>query len=129
MEWKIFSVGIEQADDLCVKLNDLIKRGKISKERIFYKYPHDVVEFFYNQRHEYDPDVVEYFNTLTYLGGRRTANMLRGPMFTSQGRGSNLSSGSKEFQINLGGPSESTCNKRQAGYRSFKSVSSSSNCT
>lgn len=27
-------VGVENADPLCVKLNDLIRRGKISKERI-----------------------------------------------------------------------------------------------
>jgi hypothetical protein len=37
--------------------------------------------------------------------------MLRGPMFASQGSGSNLNSSVNEFQMNMGGPSESTCNK------------------
>ena len=28
-------IGIDQADSLCVNLNELIKRGKIQKDRIF----------------------------------------------------------------------------------------------
>lgn len=50
--------------------------------------------------------------------------MLRGPMFASKGRGSNLhsSENSLEFQMNMGGPSESTCNKKQAAYTTESGV-------
>lgn len=68
-------VGVENADPLCVKLNDLIRRGKISKERILYRYLNDTVEIMYKSC-----EVVEFFSTITYLGGRRTANFIRGPM-------------------------------------------------
>ncbi len=34
---KTVYVGIDQADSLCIKLNELIKQGKIQKDRIFYK--------------------------------------------------------------------------------------------
>lgn len=76
-EWRFIAIGVESADPVCVKLNELIRRGKMSKERIFYKYLQDVVEFYYDPRHEYSEDVVEFFNTLSYLGGRRTTNMIR----------------------------------------------------
>ena len=83
-------VGVETADPLCVKLNDLIKRGKIPKERILYRYLNDVVEIMYNPFHKYDPEVVEFFNTITYLGGKRTANFIRGPMNVGDGGHSHL---------------------------------------
>ena len=101
-EWRLIAIGVEGADPVCVKLNELIRRGKISKERIFYKYLQDVVEFYYDPRHEYSEDVVEFFNTPSYLGGRRTTNMIRGPMFAGQGRGSFHSSDA--CRMNLGGP-------------------------
>ena len=31
-------VGVEEADPVCVKIQDLLRRGKLSRERIFYKY-------------------------------------------------------------------------------------------
>ena len=108
-------VGVETADPLCVKLNDLIKRGKIPKERILYRYLNDVVEIMYNPFHKYDPEVVEFFNTITYLGGKRTANFIRGPMNVGDGRHSHLNH-EQDKKINLGGPSESLIQKSQAGY-------------
>ena len=86
-EWRLIAIGVESVDPVCVKLNELIRRGKISKEKIFYKYLQDEVEFYYDLRHEYSEDVFEFFNTLFYLGGRRTTTMIRGPMFTGKGRG------------------------------------------
>ncbi|XP_074632929.1 uncharacterized protein LOC141891808 [Acropora palmata] len=62
--------GVEMADPVCIKLNDLIRRGKIDRSRILYKFLNDVVEIYYNPLHEYDRDVIEFFNTITYLGGR-----------------------------------------------------------
>lgn len=114
-------MGVETADPLCVKLNDLIRRGKISKEIILYRYLNDVVEIMYNPFHEYDREVVEFFNTITYLGGKRIANFIRGPMNLGDGQHSHLSQ-EKEKKINLGGPSESLIQKSQAGYTSESGV-------
>ena len=107
-------VDVEKADPLCIKLNDLI-RGKIQKDKILYRYLSDVLEIMYNPFHEYDREVVEFFNTITYLGGRRTANFIRGPMNLGDGRHSHIN---KELdkKMNLGGPSESLVLKSQAGY-------------
>ena len=46
--------------------------------------------------------------------------MIRGPMFSGQGRGCFHSSDS--CKMNLGGPSEETCLKRQAGYTTKSGV-------
>ena len=99
-------VGVDQADELCFKLNDLIKRGKIQRDQILYKYLSDVVEIKYNPSHEYDREVVEFFNTITYLGGRRTACFIRGPMNIGDGKGAHQSA---DKRMNLGGPCESVC--------------------
>lgn len=63
-------VGVEEADPVCLKIQDLLRQGKLSRERIFYKYLNDVLEVMYNPFHEYDQEVVEFFNTITYLGGK-----------------------------------------------------------
>ena len=49
-------VGVEEADPVCVKIQDcdLLRRGKLSRERIFYKYLNDVLEIMYNPFHEYN---------------------------------------------------------------------------
>ena len=80
-EWRLIAIGLENVDPICVRLNELIRRGKISKQHIFYKYVEGVVEFYYDPRHEYREDVVEFFDTLSYL------SIYRGPMFSGQGRG------------------------------------------
>ena len=71
--------GIEMADPVCVKLNDLIPRGKIDRSRILYKFFNDVVEIYYDPLHEYDKDVIEFFNTITYLEGGRLHALLEVP--------------------------------------------------
>lgn len=117
---RILAFGIEQADPVCVKLDELIRRGIISREKIFYRYLRDIVEIFIDPRHEYDPEVVEFFNSITHLGGRRTTNCIRGPMYAYQGRGSVHNP--MDCKMNLGGPSEQTCLKRQAGYTTKSGV-------
>ena len=106
-------MDVEQADPLCIKLNDLIRRGK--KDKILYRYLNDVVEIMYNPFHEYDCEVVAFFNTITYLGGRRTANFIRGPMNLGDGCHSHKNT-ELDKKMNLGGPSESLIQKSQAGY-------------
>ena len=109
-------VGVEEADPVCLKIQDLLRQGKLSRERIFYKYLNDVLEVMYNPFHEYDQEVVELFNTMTYLAGKRTTCFIRGPMNLRDGRNSHLRLTDKK--MNLGGPSESVC----AGIRSYKTV-------
>ena len=82
--------GVEMADPVCVKLNELIRIGKIDRTRILYKFLKDVVEIHYNPLHEYDKEVIKFFNTITYLGGRKVACFIRGPMNRSEGRGSHF---------------------------------------
>ena len=110
---KTVYVGIDQADSLCIKLNKLIKTGKIQRERIFYKVINDVVQIMYDPFHSYDREVIEFFNTITYLGGKATTCFIRGPMNLGDGKDSHRT---KEKKMNLGGPSESVCRKYQAGY-------------
>lgn len=37
-------IGVEEADPVCVKIQDLLCQGKLPRERIFYKYLNDVLE-------------------------------------------------------------------------------------
>jgi len=93
--------GVEEEDPVCVKIQDLLRQGKLSKESIFYKYLNDVLEIMYNPFHEYDREVVEFFNTITYLGGKRTTCFVRGPMNLGDGRNSHMKLTDK--RMNLGG--------------------------
>lgn len=77
-------------DFVCIKLNDLICRGKIDRFWIFYKFLNDVLEIYYNFLYEYDKDVIEFFNIIIYLGGRKVVCFIRGFMNCSEGRGSYL---------------------------------------
>ena len=111
--WRFIALSFKQADSVCIKLNELIRRGKIDKSKILYKFLSDVVEIFFDPHHPYDPDVVEFFITISYLGGRRTYSFVWGPMFlgmTGQARNVN------DCQLNLGGPSEDIILQRQSGY-------------
>jgi len=72
------------------------------------------VYFSINPRtHQYDDEVVEFFNTIRYLGGESTANFVRGPGWHGKGKG-HFESETKRG--NFHGPSAATCAKRQAGY-------------
>ena len=95
---------MDQTDKVSVRLDQLLREGKISKDQIFYKYFSDS-----DKQHTYDVDVIEFYSTIMYLGRRRTFNFLPGPTLYSQGR---LNDGNRDFnkmRMNLGGPSESLC--------------------
>ena len=88
------------------------ERVKSQKDQIFYKYLSDTVAKFYDKQHTYDADVTEFYSTIIYLGGRKTFNLLRGPMLYGQGR---MNDGNRDFnkiRMNLGGPSDSLCLRR-----------------
>ena len=54
----------------------MLRNGQTKKDRILFKYLKDTVEFFINPKHEFDPEVVEFFSTIEYLGGRKTLNFI-----------------------------------------------------
>lgn len=73
---------VEQADEVALTLDKLIKRGKIPKNGIFYKYLKGVLQVYITpSEYSWDPEVIEFFKTLKWLGGQSTVNMIRGPMW------------------------------------------------
>ena len=46
--------GVEDADPLCSKLNDLIRMSLVDKSDILYKYLHEVIRYHFDQFHQYD---------------------------------------------------------------------------
>lgn len=119
-DFYIFPISLEKADEVCVRLNDLLKRGVISKEKIFYKYLQNMCNIFYDVNSQYDPEVVEFFNTIKYLGGERTVNFLRGPMWHGQGKGGIKQT--EEALMNFGGPSRTTRQNKSTGYTTKSGV-------
>ena len=119
-DWKIFPLVITAADNVCVKLNQLIQSGKVPRDKIFYKYLKDIVHIMIDYDHKFDDDVVEFFNTIEYLGGGSTVNFIRGPMYHGQGRGGKRNVENAAF--NLGGPSKTTRDKRKGGYTTKSGV-------
>lgn len=105
-----------------MKLNTLISDGTIPKNRLFYRYLSDVLEMYVNPNHKYHPDVIEFFSSIMYLGGRRTFNFIRGPMAFGQGKGFWKEQSIKDIKMNLGGPSESTCESRKARFTTKSGV-------
>ena len=121
-KWRVFCTQIFEADELAKKLNELIRNGKLPKDRIFYKFLYDTVQFFYDENHSYHPDVVEFFSTIMFLGGRSTDNFVRGPMFYGQGKGFSNSRNMKDVKMNLGGPSLKVCEKQGSAFTTDSGV-------
>ena len=94
----------------------MLRNGQTKKDRILFKYLKDTVEFFINPKHEFDPEVVEFFSTIEYLGGRKTLNFIWGPMFYEQGKGFRSKEDLANVKMNLGGPSLRTCQKRNTDF-------------
>ena len=119
-DWKIFPLSLTTADDVCIKLDKLIQTGIIPKDKIMYKYLKDTVEVLIKYDHKYDPEVIEFFNTIEYLGGGSTVNFLRGPMYHGKGRGGEKNA--EDAAFNLGGPSKRTRDKLRGGYTTKSGV-------
>lgn len=97
--WRFLAMTDVEADPVCRRLDKLIRDGQIPKDRIFYKYLDDITQIYYDSKHPYDKDVLEYFASIVHHGGESTYNMVRGPM----GFG-NKNDVTKETRMNLGGP-------------------------
>ena len=117
-DWRLITVTSAQADEVCITLDKLIRNGVISKERIFYKYLKDTVEYLCNPVDHYDAEIKEFFASVAYLGGNRTYNFIRGPVGYGQGKclNKNSSSTARECKMNLGVPSSETHRKLQSAY-------------
>lgn len=97
-------------------LNELIQSGKLPKDCIYYKFvsntaKYALVDWSRKNDFKWDEDVLEFFQTIKYLGGAATAKFVRGPCHHGPGRG-----GIKEFNFsnaNLGGPSDHALRKVQ----------------
>ena len=97
--WRFLCVADVEADPVCRRLDKLIRNGSISKDQIFYKYLDNMTQIYYDLKHPYDKDVIEFFASIVHHGGESTYNIVRGSM----GFG-NRQSSSKEIRMNLGGP-------------------------
>ena len=113
-EYTIFPISFAKADEVCVRLNDLIQSGRIPKHKILYKYLDSVTHAMIDPNHEFDEEVVQFFNSIKFLRGERTVNFVRGPMWHGCGKGGELRP--ECSKPNLGGPSRTTRNKRSSGY-------------
>ena len=119
-DWKILPISLAAADDVCIKLDKLIQKGIISRDKIMYKYLKDTVEALIKYDHEYDQEVIEFCNTIEYLGGGSTVNFLRGPMYHGRGRGGEKKA--EDAAFNLAGPSKRTRDKLRGGYTTKSGV-------
>ena len=113
---------IDNADPVCQMLESLIRKNVISRTGILYKQLRDVLSQRINPLHEYDNDVIEYHNSIAYLGGGRTANFVRGPMAAGCGKKGSSGIDQRNIHMNLGGPSATTRLKHQAGYTTKSGV-------
>lgn len=91
----------------------MIQAGLIPKNKIFYKYLDSVTHAFVHPNHEYDDEVVEFFNSIKFLGGEKTVNFLRGSVWHRCGKG--VRKDAKDARMNFGGPSRMTRLKHSSG--------------
>lgn len=94
----IFPISLPADDDKCIKLDSQIQTDIIPKDKIMYKYLKDMVEVL-KYDHGYDPEVIEFFNTIEYLAGGRTVSFLRGLMYHGKGRGGEKNAEDAAFNL------------------------------
>ena len=97
--WRFLCVADVGTDPVCRRLDKLIKNGNISKDQIFYKYLDNLTQIYYDSKHPYDKDVIEFFASVVHHSGESTYNIVRGSMLFG-----NRQSYSNKICMNLGGP-------------------------
>ena len=55
-KWRLLGCRMDQMDEAAVRLDQLLREVKISKDQIFYKYLSDTIAKFYGKQHIYDAD-------------------------------------------------------------------------
>ena len=89
----------------------------MSKDGIFYKHIQDVVNQLHDPKHhQHDKKVIEFCNSIRYLGGESIVNLLRGPGWHGQGRKRKGHFDKDPKKGNFHGPSAATWAKQPAGY-------------
>ena len=119
-EYFIFPISLAKADDVYIRLNSLIQTGQIPKDRIFYKYLDSVSYAMIDPNHQYDEEVVQFFNSVKFLGGEKTVNFIRGPMWHGCGSGGVFNP--ESAKANLGGPGRTTRLKHSSGYTTSSGI-------
>ena len=96
----------------------MISQDKLTEDSFLYKYLADVCGFSLKKEKEtfqWNSEVLEFFNTIKFLGGLKSYNFVRGPGFHGTGKG-----GQKEIQslsdFNLCGPSRYCLRKSQPDF-------------
>ena len=97
----------DETDPVCRQLEKLIRNGNISKDQMFYKYLDNMTQIYYDSKHPYDKDVIEFFDSIIHHGGESTYNLDLGLI----GFG-NRQSSSNEIRMNLGEPGIETLGKK-----------------
>ena len=97
--WMFLYVADVEADPVGRRLDKLIRKGNISEDQIFYKYMDNMTQIYYDSKHLYDKDLIEFFASIVHHGGESTYDIVRWPM----GFG-NRQNSSNEIRINRGGP-------------------------
>lgn len=117
---------MENAHPLAIKLNTLLKEGKIPEDCMYYKFIDNTTSFAMvdstsASTFKWDDEVCEFFDTIKFLGGERTRKFVRGPGFHGTGKG-----GLKQFttfsDFNLCGPSINASRRYHAGYTTDSGV-------
>ena len=78
--WRFLYVADVEADPVCRRLGKLIRNGNITKDQIFKKYLDNMTQTYFDSKHPYDKDVIEFFTSILHHGGESTFRNVRGPM-------------------------------------------------
>ena len=97
--WMFLYVADVEADPVGRRLDKLIRKGNISEDQIFYKYMDNMTQIYYDSKHLYDKDLIEFFASIVHHGGESTYDIVRWPMGFGNGQNS-----SNEIRMNRGGP-------------------------
>ena len=62
--WRFLFVAEVKADPVCRRLDKLIRNGNISKDQISYKYLDHMIQIYYDSKHSYDKDVINFFASI-----------------------------------------------------------------
>ena len=57
-------VADDETDPVCRRLDKLIRNGNISKDQISYKYLDHMIQIYYDSKHSYDKDVINFFASI-----------------------------------------------------------------
>lgn len=106
-------------DTVSEKLQGLLDDGIMQKESIFYLHLKNALSFVTNigdpkLQFQWDPEILQFLESLEYHGHEKAMNLLRGPGFLGSGKG-----GEKEFDWaswNWPIPRKTTGKKNCTGY-------------